>query len=100
MCLCWRKRAQISPAVFSIGFTVITVAAVYDRRSNISNRPLKSDVPERLRRLEYRFQRLPIYFVTACTHKRRRLLNNAAVQARLIEFGQTGNDRGAWLGAY
>jgi len=27
-------------------------------------------------------------------------LNNADVQARLIEFGQAGSDRGAWLGAY
>jgi Transposase IS200 like len=78
----------------------VTVAAVCDRRSNIFDRPLKSDVPERLRRLDYTFQRLPIYFVMACTHKRQRILNNAAVQARLIEFSQVGNDRGGMLGAY
>jgi putative transposase len=57
-------------------------------------------VPERLPRLEYTFQHLPIYFVTACTHKGHRILNNADVQARLIEFGRAGSDRGAWLGAY
>ena len=57
-------------------------------------------MPERLRRLEYTFQHLRIYFVTRCTHKRQRILNNADVQARLIEFSRAGSDRGAWLGAY
>ena len=51
-------------------------------------------MPERLRRLEYAFQCVPIYFVTACTYKRQRILNNADVQARLIEFGRAGSDRG------
>jgi hypothetical protein len=76
------------------------VAAVCDRRSNISGSRLKSDVTERLRRLEYKFRRLPIYFITACTHERPRILNNVEVHARLVEFGWAGNDRGAWLGAY
>jgi putative transposase len=57
-------------------------------------------MPERLRRLEYAFQRLPIYFVTACTRERRPILNNADVRTGLIEFGEAGGDRGAWLGAY
>ena len=55
---------------------------------------------ERLRRLEYAFQRLPIYFVTACTCERRPILNNADVRTGLIEFGEARGDRGAWLGAY
>jgi REP-associated tyrosine transposase len=55
---------------------------------------------ERLRRLEYVFQRLPIYFVTACTHERQRTLNNADVHERFVEFGKEGEAHGAWLGAY
>jgi putative transposase len=57
-------------------------------------------MPERLRRLEYAFQRLPIYFVTACTHDRRSILNNSDIHGQLIEFGKEGSDHGAWLGAY
>ncbi len=57
-------------------------------------------MPERLRRLESVFQRLPIYFVTTCTNKRRPILNNVAIHKRFVEFGKTGGDRGAWLGAY
>jgi putative transposase len=55
---------------------------------------------ERLRRLEYVFQRLPIFFVTACTHERQRILNNADVHQQFVEFGKEGEARGAWLGAY
>ena len=57
-------------------------------------------MPERLRRLEYTFQRLPTYFVTSCTHERRAILNNSEVHGRLIEFGNKGSEHGAWLGAY
>jgi REP element-mobilizing transposase RayT len=55
---------------------------------------------ERLHRLEYVFQRLPIYFVTACTHERQRILNNADVHQQFVEFGIEGEAREAWLGAY
>ena len=57
-------------------------------------------MPERLRRLDHAFQRLPIYFVTTCTHERRQILNNANVHARFLEFGNEGAEHGAWLGAY
>lgn len=57
-------------------------------------------MPERLRRLESTFQRLPIYFVTACTSERRRILDNGDVHEELIQFGHLGAERGAWLGAY
>ena len=57
-------------------------------------------MPERLRRLEYSFQRFPIYFVTACTRERRPVLNNPDIHARLVSFGKEGEKRGAWLGAY
>jgi REP-associated tyrosine transposase len=61
---------------------------------------LKPQMPERLRRLERHFQRLPIYFITACTHQRLEVLNNADIHARLIQFGNEGPEHGAWLGAY
>ncbi|MDP9254294.1 MAG: hypothetical protein M3O66_05080, partial [Verrucomicrobiota bacterium] len=57
-------------------------------------------MPERLRRLEYAFQQLPIYFITACTSERRPILGNADIHARLSQFAKEGAERGAWLGAY
>jgi len=72
----------------------MTVARIVPKDS------LTSHVPERLRRVDRIFQRLPIYFVTACTDERRHILNNADVHAQLIEYGKRGADYGAWLGAY
>jgi REP element-mobilizing transposase RayT len=57
-------------------------------------------MPERLRRLEYAFQRLAIYFVTTSVYEHQRILNNADIHTRFVEFGKTGGDRGAWFGAY
>src|SRR6266487_6550603 len=57
-------------------------------------------MPERLRRLDYTFQQLPIYFVTACTHQREKILDSIDVHARLAQFGKEGPEHGAWLGAY
>ena len=57
-------------------------------------------MPERLRRLEETFERLPIYFVTACTHAHQRILSEIVVHERLIRFGKEGESLGAWLGAY
>jgi putative transposase len=57
-------------------------------------------MPERLRRLERVFQRRPIYFVTACTYRRRAILNTPDFHTRLIQFGKEGPLHGAWLGAY
>ena len=56
-------------------------------------------MPERLRRLDETFLQLPIYFVTACTHKREPCLNNLDIHQRFTEFGKAGEERGAWLGA-
>ncbi len=55
---------------------------------------------ERLRRLEYRFQRFPIYFITTCTYERRAILDHPDIHARLAQFGKEGPEHGAWLGAY
>ena len=57
-------------------------------------------MPERLRRLEYAFQRRPIYFVTACTYERQRILGCVDVHQRFINFAKQGANHGAWLGAY
>jgi REP element-mobilizing transposase RayT len=57
-------------------------------------------MPERFRRVERVFQRVPIYFVTTCTFNRSSILSDAAVHTRLVEFGNQGSDDGAWLGAY
>jgi len=55
---------------------------------------------ERLRRLEWYFERAPIYFVTANTLQRRAILANARLRERLIRFAQNGAELGAWLGAF
>ena len=57
-------------------------------------------MPERLRRLEFHYPRIPIYFVTACTHQRQKILSNADVHVRFTRFGNKGPEHGAWLGAY
>jgi putative transposase len=55
---------------------------------------------ERLRRLEWVYERTPIYFVTACTDQRRAILADPHVHDELLAFGRTGPERGAWLGSY
>jgi putative transposase len=57
-------------------------------------------MPERPRRLNETFLQLPIYFITACTHKRQPCLNNLDIHQRLTEFGKAGEERAAWLGAF
>ncbi|SRR6266567_2185137 len=53
-----------------------------------------------LRRLDLLFVRSPIYFVTACTENRRRLLATAAIHETFLRFGQEGPAHGAWIGVY
>ena len=55
---------------------------------------------KRLSRLDVIFVDEPIYFVTACTDKRRKFLAHAAVHKALIEFANDGPAHGAWLGRY
>ncbi|MBV9008247.1 MAG: transposase [Verrucomicrobia bacterium] len=54
----------------------------------------------RLRRLDRTFARVPIYYITACTHNRRLLLNNADVHDTFVHFAREAANRGAWVGAY
>ena len=54
----------------------------------------------RLHRLDLVFVRSPIYFMTACTQARRKLLSNVSVHETFLHFAQEGPRRGAWIGAY
>jgi putative transposase len=60
-------------------------------------------MPDRPPRLHLVFQKYdpPLYFVTFNTHRRRKLLANARVHSRLIEFAKLGEqERGIALGRY
>ena len=54
----------------------------------------------RLKRLDEVFSDHPVYFVTTCTFERRDLLANDAVLRAVMEFGERGPERGAWLGSF
>src|SRR5712692_3399406 len=54
----------------------------------------------RLRRLEWVFSCVPIYFVTACAHSRGRWLACPAIHESLIAFCSRGAERGAFVGRY
>ena len=57
-------------------------------------------MPERLKRLDVLYQRSPIYFVTACTANRRKLLANKAIHSAFKAFAESGPNYGGWIGAY
>jgi putative transposase len=57
-------------------------------------------MPERLKRLDVLYQRSPIYFVTACTANRRKLLANEAIHGAFKAFADSGPNYGGWIGAY
>ena len=52
---------------------------------------------DRLGRVNETFQRLLIYFITACTYRRQPILNNEDVHECLIAFASAGEIHGAWL---
>jgi putative transposase len=55
---------------------------------------------ERLNRLERIFDASPIYFVTACTFKRRAILASVNVHHAFRQFATLAEGRGAYIGAY
>jgi len=57
-------------------------------------------MPERLRRLESAFQRLPIYFVTACTHNRLPVIGRDDIHTAFIRFAEEAANRGVRVGSY
>ncbi|HKP02374.1 MAG TPA: transposase [Chthoniobacterales bacterium] len=57
-------------------------------------------MPPRLSRLERIYVREPIYFVTACTAHRRKLLARLSIHAVFLGFAANGPASGAWIGCY
>ena len=59
-------------------------------------------MPNRPPRLDWVFQLYdpPLYFVTFNTHKRRKILANAAMRDALIRFAEEGEVRGIGIGRY
>src|SRR6266480_2793197 len=55
---------------------------------------------QRLKRLVIIYQHSPIYFVTACTAKRQNLLANELIHSAFKAFAASGQEYGAWVGAY
>jgi putative transposase len=53
--------------------------------------------PQRLRWL---FTEYPVYYITACTYNRRRILARPAVHESFIQFGLLAVDRRVWVGRY
>jgi putative transposase len=68
------------------------VAAVSDRRLTLN--------PPRLSRLDFVFERDPIYFVTACIQDRRNLLANPAAHDCFKRFALAAPKFGPWVGKY
>jgi REP element-mobilizing transposase RayT len=61
-----------------------------------------SNMPEVPPRLDIIFQKYdpPLYFVTFNTHRRKRLLANARVHQRFVEFARGGEKRGIAVGRF
>jgi REP element-mobilizing transposase RayT len=53
--------------------------------------------PQRLRCL---FAEYPIYYLTACTHNRRRILDRSDVHYSFIQFGLQASRQGVFVGRY
>jgi REP element-mobilizing transposase RayT len=56
--------------------------------------------PERLRRLGLIFPRAPVYFVTACTTRRKKILARRDVHEVFQKFARESPKHGAWIGAF
>ena len=57
------------------------------------------EVPPRLDVIFHKYDP-PLYFVTFNTHHRKRLLANAKIHQRLVEFCRNGEERGISVGRY
>ena len=53
-----------------------------------------------LQRLRWLFTERPIYFITACSYNRRRILDQPAVHDSLIQFGLRACEYRVWVGHY
>ncbi len=54
----------------------------------------------RLKRLDWLYTFRPIYFLTACTFKRRRCLNTDMVHQCFVVFSERATGEGIWVGRY
>ena len=54
----------------------------------------------RLRRLDWLYTDRPLYFITASTRQRRRLLDQEAVHRALVAFFEKGQEQGVLVGRY
>ena len=59
-----------------------------------------SVVRQRLKRLDILYQHFPVYFVTACTAKRQKLLASELIHSAFKAFADSAPKYGAWVGAY
>ena len=58
---------------------------------------MKEENHKHLRRLDRVWIESPVYFVTVCTHQRRRILSNEAVAGILIDEWRAAHQRHGWL---
>jgi REP element-mobilizing transposase RayT len=54
----------------------------------------------RLRRLDRLFTDCPVYYLTVCTHRRRRLLANRKLEVSFVSFAREAAARGVFVGRY
>src|SRR5688572_17439494 len=73
---------------------LLLLSAVVDRRYKGGMKP------PRLKRLDRVFRIHPLYFVTACTENRQRILANKTVHECFRRFCETGLSRGVFIGKY
>jgi putative transposase len=57
-------------------------------------------VRPRLSRLDFIYQDSPVYFITACAARRRKLFANAITHQAFHKFAEASPDHGAWVGSY
>jgi len=54
----------------------------------------------RLRRLDWLYADIPIYFLTLCTQDRKRSLANSAIRQEFIRFSRRATDFLVWVGLF
>ena len=54
----------------------------------------------RLRRLDWLYTDQPLYFITAATHQKRRLLDQEVVHRTLVNFFERGQEHEVFVGRY
>jgi REP element-mobilizing transposase RayT len=73
--------------------------AAEDSRATTRNMNANMHKP-RLARLDWLHTDTPIYFLTACTYERRKLLANAGVHGVFVQYAQAAVDHKVWVGRY